>query len=105
MSTSHSPPELVHDVVLLSKQGMSRRAIARSLGVSRNTVKKLLVAHAGRRTTPPLALASKPQRSRPTKLDVHHDQVKRLLSDYPEITAQRVLEELRERGFGAIPIT
>ena len=101
MSTSHSPDELVHQVVLLSKQGMKARAIARSLRVSRNTVKKILVAHAGRRTTPVpvLALVAKPSRSRPTKLDVHHDQVRRLLSDYPEITAQRVLEELRERGF------
>jgi transposase len=89
----------VYQVVLLSKQGMSRRAIARSLGVSRNTVKKLLGAHAGRRAAPSSVIAAKPQRSRPTKLDVHHDQVNRLLSDYPEITAQRVLEELRERGF------
>jgi transposase len=99
MSTSHSPDELVHQLVLLSKQGMKGRAIARALGVSRNTVKKILLSHADRRTTPALALVANPPRSRPTKLDAHHDQVKRLLSDYPEITAQRVLEELRERGF------
>jgi predicted transcriptional regulator len=38
--------ELAHQVALLAKQGASRRAIARALGVSRNTVRTLLAAHA-----------------------------------------------------------
>ena len=37
--------ELAHHVVVLDKQGQSRRAIGRALGVSRNTVRALLDAH------------------------------------------------------------
>ena len=99
MSTSHDPRETQHRIVMLSKQGMKRRAIARSLGVSRNTVKKILTAHADHRAAPSLAIAARTERPRASKLDVHRDQVKHFLSDYPEITAQRVLEELRGRGF------
>ena len=42
MSTWSSREELAHQVVVLARQRMSRRAIARALGVSRNTVKKIL---------------------------------------------------------------
>lgn len=41
--------ELAHQITLLAKQGATRRAIARALGVSRNTVRKLLDAHAAGR--------------------------------------------------------
>ena len=37
--------KVVHDVVLLAKQGMSRRAISRALAVGRNTVHDILEAH------------------------------------------------------------
>ena len=100
MSTCHNPQESAHQVVVLFKQGMSRRAIARSLGISRNTVRDLLAVHALRRKSPSKAIVAKPPRTRPSKLDEYQDQIERLLSDYPEITAQRILEELRQRGFG-----
>ena len=45
-STWRSRAELAHQVTLLAKQGESRRAIARAVGVSRNTVRTLLAAHA-----------------------------------------------------------
>jgi transposase len=44
-SAWRSREELVHQVALLAKQGESRRAIARALGVSRNTVRTLLATH------------------------------------------------------------
>jgi predicted transcriptional regulator len=46
IATWRSREELAHQVALLAKQGESRRAIARALGVSRNTVRTLLAAHA-----------------------------------------------------------
>ena len=49
MSTSRSPEELLHQVVLLEREGMRRRAIARALGISRNTVRKLLLLHLNHR--------------------------------------------------------
>jgi DNA-binding NarL/FixJ family response regulator len=37
--------DLAHRVVILDQQGLSQRAIARSLGISRNTVKVILAGH------------------------------------------------------------
>ena len=48
MSGFRNEEELRHEVGLLHREGMSKRAIARALKVSRNTVRKLLVAHAKR---------------------------------------------------------
>ena len=100
MWRERSAQELTHDVVLLARQRLSRRAIARALGVSRNTVRRLLEAHAHQRSLPHQALPPKASRApRPSKLDPYRDTVGQLLDDYPDITAQRVLEELRAKGF------
>ena len=65
-----STEERAHKVVLLASQGMTRRAIARALGIGRNTVRKLLAAHADKRSTPHQSIEPKPQRApRPSKLD------------------------------------
>jgi transposase len=93
-----SREELVHQVVLLSQQGMSRRAIGRSLHVSRNKVRKILDQHQVHRDgdVPPTALPPLPA-SRPSKLDEHEVFVKDLLERFPDLPAQRVFEELREQ--------
>ena len=92
--------ELSHQVVTLSRQGMSRRAIARSCGVSRNTVRALLVAHAEQRQVEHSALEKPPSRApRASKLDRFHKRVAQLLRKYPNITAQRVFEILHDEGF------
>jgi orotate phosphoribosyltransferase-like protein len=59
-STWRSREELLHQVALLAKQGESRRAIARALGVSRNTVRTLLATHAEDREAEHVALAPRP---------------------------------------------
>jgi transposase len=95
-----SPEELTHNIILLARQGMSRRAIARALGVGRNTVRKRLTEHAAHRSSPHRAVAPKPVRApRPSKLDPYRENVEKLLERFPDITAQRVLEQLRDQGF------
>lgn len=103
MRRSRSPrsrEELAHEAVLLDKQGTSVRAISRSLGVARKTVTKLLEQHAAERAAPSLAFVETHARApRPSKLDGHREAMAGLLERFPEITAQRVFEEIRLLGF------
>lgn len=94
--------QLVAQVVNLACDGSSRRAIARTLGVSRNTVRKILTAHhRNRNEEGPDALRTTPPRApRATKLDEHKDRIRELLDRYPDITAQRVFEEVSADGYG-----
>lgn len=96
-----SREELFHRVVTLSRQGMSQRSIARSTGVSRNTVKALLASHLAQRDDGHDAAPAPPPRAlRATKLDAFLGRIGALLEQYPDITAQRVFETLRDdHGF------
>ena len=92
--------ELIHQVVILTKQGMSRRAITRALGVSRNTIRKILRAQEKARDTGHTALPPRPERvPRAAKIDVYRSRVEELRARYPDITAQRVWEILKDEGF------
>jgi transposase len=96
----HSRDEHVHKIVSLARDGMGRRAIARALGVSRNTVKRVLAAQAARRSAEHSALAPAPTRApRPKKVDSFEGRIGELFARYPNITAQRIFETLREEGF------
>jgi transposase len=96
----HSREELLHQVVLLHTQGTAQRAIARALGVSRNTVKVLIRVHRMQRESAPSALGERPSRApRTRKIDAYRLRVAALLEKYPDITAQRVYEILRAEGF------
>lgn len=95
-----SREELVQQVVVLAKQGSARRAIARALGVSRNTVRALLDAHAAGRETEHVAIEPRPERApRASKLDPYKPRIAELIVRFPDITAQRVFETLRDEGF------
>ncbi len=95
-----SREELTHQTVALHGDGLSQRAIARALGISRNTVKKILREHSQARQQPHTALAPAPKRApRPKKTDAYRDQVVEHLDKYPDITAQRVFEKLRKAGY------
>jgi transposase len=92
--------ELLHQAVILEGQGVSRRAVARALGVSRNTVRALLEKHASARAEPHSALSALPRRApRPSPVDAFEARIVALLAQYEDITAQRVFETLREEGF------
>lgn len=92
--------QLVHEVVLLDKSGMTWRAIARALHISRNTVRQIVLEHRDAREQPHSALAAGRSVVRPSKLDPFRGEVRKLLETYPDITAQRVFEILRgEKGY------
>lgn len=92
--------ELIVQIVTLHRQHLSRRAIAAALGVSRNTVKAILAAHATAREEKHEALSAPPKRApRASKVDAYVPRVTELLARYPDITSQRVFETLREDGY------
>ena len=75
----------------LHRQGLPVSAIARRTGVDRKTVRKYIQAgleppHYG------------PRRPRPTLLDTHHAYLRERVVTYPDLSARRLLRELR--GFG-----
>jgi transposase len=99
-ATWRTREELIVQLVTLHRQGLSRRALARALGVSRNTVRMLLATHATARVTEHKALPPRPERApRASKVDAYQARITALLQQYPDITAQRVFETLREEGF------
>jgi transposase len=96
-----SRAELVHQIVTLARDGTMKRAIARALGVSRNTVKAVLAAHALQRAAaehsalPPTSARA----PRSKKVDGFEGRIVELFERYPDITAQRVFEILTTEGF------
>jgi len=88
--------KLIHDVVQLSLEGMKRRAIARALHISRNTVRRILTEHEQARERPHTALPVPRIVKRTSKLDLFRPRIEKLLETYKDITAQRVFEILRD---------
>lgn len=89
-----------NEIVRRWQAGQSLRKIARQLGLSRRTVSRVVSQIVRQRRAgavhPDLP---GPKRPRPSSLDVHEPFLKELLERYPNITAQRVHEELLARGF------
>lgn len=78
-------------------EGLSIRAIARRLRLSRKTVRR----HLGRDPIGPV----KPTVPRASLLDPHHDAIRQWLAESPELKAPQLLERLRHRGYsGGISI-
>lgn len=92
--------ELEHHVVMLRRDRMSVRAIARALKLGRPRVSRILRKHGVAREEPHSALPAPPGRTpRPSKLDTYHPRVLKLLEQYEDITAQRVFEILKQEGY------
>lgn len=87
-------------IVVLSRRGHGVRAIARLLGISRNAVRRALRAAAEK---PPEAAPGPEKRA--SKLDGHREAIAALIEKYPRLTALRVQEEIRKKGFdGSVDI-
>ena len=89
-----------NEIVRCWQAGQSMRKIAEQLNLSRRTVAGV-IAQIVQQRGPGAEHRNLPQptRRRPSSLDAHEPFLKELLERYPNITAQRVHEELRARGF------
>jgi transposase len=85
-----------NEIISRWRAGSSIRRIARELGLSRNTVSRVLEEIEARRAGGP---ESSPTRRRPSRLDPYLPIIKELLGRYPDLTAVRLHQELRQRGF------
>ena len=85
-----------NEIVSRWRAGSSIRQIARELRLARNTVGAVLGQTEARRAGDPVG---SPTRRRPSRLDPYEPVIQDLLGRYPDLTAMRLLEELRRRGF------
>lgn len=89
-----------HEVLRRWQERTPRRRIARELGISRGRVKRIILDLQAQRaqgaTHPDLP---RPPEARGSVLDAYVPFVQELLARWPAITAVRVHEELRARGF------
>jgi transposase len=90
---------LTHEIVARFHAGASMRRIAQSLQISRGRVRRVLdlVEHA--RAVGTTQGLPQPVLRRGSQLDAYETAITDLLARYPEITAQRVFEELRRLGY------
>ena len=86
--------DLRNEIIHRWGEGASQRTIARLLGLSRPTIKRVLAKHEAERR----GEKAEPVR-RPSLLDSYETVIRELVGRYPEITVTRLLEELRSRGF------
>jgi len=85
-------------VTLYHNRGWSIRKLSRELGVSRKRIRRVLVSkRVLRDTTSQGRIKSK--KVRPSKLDPYKKYIGEILEKYPDITAQRIFELIREKGF------
>ena len=93
--------EAVRNAIVERHQAQaSVRAIARELGISRHSVARVLAEVAAQRRGPaPLLQVPPPPQLRASLLDAYEPVLRELLARYPDMTAVRLFEELRARGF------
>jgi transposase len=85
------------EIVQRRQSGMSMRAIAEALGVSRGAVSRVLARVQAQREG--RAGASPRPRPRQSIIDPFEPILKELLAKYPNLTTERALQELQARGF------
>lgn len=92
--------QLKNDIVRGYQAGTPIRRLARELGVDRKTVKRVVrrfeIERSGQAPAPG---TPRPPACRPSQLNAYTEFIHGLLERYPHMTAVRVHEELRARGF------
>ena len=81
------------------EQGTSKSALARQFGVSRDTVHRWIRAGDLDRDLDREAVRYGPRSPGPTKLDAYKSIIAVRLATYPELSAVRLLEEIRAAGY------
>ena len=100
-----SREDLEHQLVTLHAQGWSIRSLSRHFGVGRNTVRRILRKHQSERVQGQDSTGRGATLPRVSKLDPHLPRIRTLLDQFPDITGERVYEELRAEGYeGGISI-
>jgi transposase len=93
-----------NEIGRLSEQGLSQRRIAQQLQVSRHTVHHTLQQVAAARNEGSAATPPAPRSRSRQSLAEFDPVIQQLLERYPDLTARRLWEELRQRGFtGSYP--
>ncbi len=84
---------MIHKIKALYDQGngLTIRAIARQLGISRNTVRKYL------RMDETAIAEQQESRVRHRQLDDHRDYIISLLGQFPDLSAVKVLRKLKQK--------
>lgn len=80
------------DIITLYRKGLKKRAIARKLGVSRNTVDKYIA-------NPALVFEPPSLRNRKSLLDPYNDNIKAWIEEDSEYTASWIYDRLTNLGF------
>ena len=81
------------------EQGTSKSALARKLGVHRDTIHRWIRAGELDRDLDSEPVRYGPRRPAATKLDVYKPIVEARLAAYPQLSAVRLLEEIRAAGY------
>ena len=81
------------------EQGGSKSALARQLGISRETIHRWIREGDLDRDLDTTPVRYGPRRSVPTKLDAYKAIIETRLTAYPELSAVRLLAEIRAAGF------
>jgi transposase len=89
--------EMRHEIVQRRQSGMSLRAIAEELGISRGAVYRALARVQAQRDG--RAAPSPRARKRGSIIDSFEPILKELLAKYPNLTVERAWQELRARGY------
>ena len=81
------------------EQGMSKAAVARKLGISERTVYRWIAAGQLDREVDERPVEYGPRRRQPSKLDPYKEIIGTRLTEYPELSAVRLFEEVQAAGY------
>jgi len=91
--------ELEHLVITMHSDGWSIRALTRHFKIGRNTVRRILRKHKSERDHGHNILEKNRRVPKVSKLDPYDPTILELLKKFPDITGQRLFEELKDTGY------